>query len=125
MPLRAVHPGMADAGCTEHADGPCSVRQWAMLTGQRIARLADDGGWAHGSCRLVTVSSVIQAELQTDKRRIRLPVSPEDADGPGRFYNRQVIVQAEQVTTWSTDGPGKTHLPPITVRPAGADAPGA
>jgi hypothetical protein len=53
--------------------------------------------------KLVTISSVSQAELQADHEgRIRLSVSPELAEKLGPFYNHQVIVRVERITMWST-----------------------
>jgi hypothetical protein len=52
--------------------------------------------------KLVTVSSVSQAELHEEQEgRIRLSVSAEDAENLGPFFNRRVVIRAEQVTMWS------------------------
>jgi len=38
------------AHTTPRNAGPCTICEHAMLTGDRIARLADGSGWVHTAC---------------------------------------------------------------------------
>jgi hypothetical protein len=52
---------------------------------------------------LVTISTQVKAELNTESGRIHMTVDPDLAATLGPFYNQEVRAVVEQVTTWSTN----------------------
>lgn len=41
---------LADRACNADRPGPCCLCPYAVLAGQRVARMIDGTGWAHLGC---------------------------------------------------------------------------
>lgn len=87
--------GSGSANASLHRRGALALKDAIQRTREEVEQKT-----FHGT--LSTVSTLVHPQLLADDgQRIDMSVSPEEAARLGDYFNRRVVVEVEQTTTWS------------------------